>query len=93
MALFPFILVKKEADRYDAVLIRHETIHLRQAAELLIVPFYLFYLLNYLVNLVIYKNHHKAYFNIVFEKEAYRHELDSQYLKIRRFWGWRFHFR
>jgi len=88
MALFPFILVKKATFKQDAVLIRHETIHLKQAAELLVLPFYLLYLLNYLLNRFKYKTHHEAYMNIVFEREAYRHEREVGYLRQRRLWAW-----
>ena len=88
MALFPFILVKKPAFKQDIVLIRHETIHLKQAAELLVIPFYVLYLLNYLLNRLKYKTHHQAYMNIIFEQEAYRHERNSSYLQTRRLWAW-----
>ena len=88
MAVFPFILVKKSAFKQDTVLIRHETIHLKQAAELLVLPFYLLYLLNYMMNRFRYKTHHDAYMSIVFEQEAYRHEYDADYLQTRRFWAW-----
>lgn len=88
MALFPFIVVKTQAHKHDTVLIRHETIHLKQAAELLIIPFYVLYLLNYLVNRIRYKNHHTAYLNIVFEREAYRNEHNPLYLKHRKLWAW-----
>jgi hypothetical protein len=92
MALFPFILVKRAAFKHDKVLIRHETIHLQQAAELLIVPFYILYLLNYLVNRFKYANHYKAYYEIIFEREAYHNECDKSYLKNRKLWAWRFYF-
>ena len=85
MAIFPLILVKTEKDRKDEYLINHEKIHLRQQLELLILPFYLFYLLNYLYNLITSFDHEKAYRNIIFEQEAYDHEKDKNYLKSRKF--------
>ena len=85
MALFPFILLEKEAFRHNKVLIHHETIHLRQQLELLIVPFYVLYGLNYLVNLFVYRDHYRAYRNICFEREAYAHERNLNYLK-KRYW-------
>ncbi len=88
MALFPFILVRNRQLMTDEVLIRHETIHLRQAAELLVIPFYLLYLINYLIGFVRYRDHHRAYMHIIFEREAYAHENDRQYLKQRRLWAW-----
>jgi hypothetical protein len=88
MAIFPFILVKHAKMKTDRVLIRHEMIHLKQEMELLILPFYLLYVLNYVVNLYRYKNHHIAYMNIVFEREAYKNEANSSYLTSRRVWAW-----
>ncbi|MVN90572.1 hypothetical protein [Mucilaginibacter aquatilis] len=88
MAVFPFILVRTQVLKNDVVLLRHETIHLKQAAELLVIPFYLLYLLNYLVNRLKYNNHQTAYEQIVFEREAYRFERDDQYLSRRKLWAW-----
>ncbi len=88
MAIFPFILVKHRDLKNDAQLIRHEVIHLRQELELLILPFYILYLINYLINIIRYRNREKAYLNIIFEREAYTHEADNDYLKQRKFWGW-----
>jgi hypothetical protein len=88
MALFPFILVKTAQGKSNRVIINHENIHLRQQLELLIIPFYLLYLLNYLLNLLYYWHHDKAYRNIVFEREAYSNETNMDYLKQRKFWNW-----
>jgi len=88
MAIFPFILIKNPAKKQDQVLINHEKIHLQQQLELLILPFYFLYLVNYLINLLRYKNHYQAYFNILFEREAFNAEKDLGYLKKRRFMAW-----
>lgn len=88
MALFPFILVSETAALKDKVLLNHECIHLRQQAELLVIPFYILYLLNYIVNLVVYRQHDRAYENIVFEREAYRMEADLNYLNNRKLNNW-----
>lgn len=88
MALFPFILVKHEALKFNPVVIRHEIIHLRQQLELLVIPFYFFYLLNYLYNRAIFQNHHEAYMNIVFEREAYANDLFTDYPAKRKPFSW-----
>lgn len=88
MALYPFILLKNKAQKQDQILINHEKIHLQQQMELLILPFYMLYLINYLINLVKYKNHYLAYFNIVFEKEAYHYEKELEYLSDRKWYNW-----
>lgn len=66
----------------------HELIHFKQQLELLILPFYILYLLNYLVNLLLYRNHSEAYRNIVFEREAYKNDSNYYYLSNRRFASW-----
>lgn len=89
MALFPFILVRKADHQTNPSLINHEKIHLVQQLELLIIPFYLLYLANYVINLGRYRNHDRAYRNIVFEKEAYSKGSQLDYLKRRPLWAWR----
>lgn len=85
MALFPFILVRKPNP--GARLLNHERIHLRQQAELGILPFYIWYFLEYLFRRFQYRDHYKAYRNISFEREAFSHETDLGYLKKRSFWA------
>jgi len=88
MAIFPIILLRNKQQKQDKILINHEKIHLQQQLELLIFPFYFLYLLNYLINLVKYKNHYLAYFNIVFEREAYQYEKELDYLPKRKPYNW-----
>lgn len=87
MALFPFILVSQRSFKKDEDIIRHEIIHLKQQLELLILPFYLLYLINYIINLCKYKNHYQAYCEIIFEREAYAKDKDKLYLRHRPFWA------
>jgi hypothetical protein len=89
MALYPFIILKNARLRHDQRLMLHERIHLRQQIELLIVPFYVLYLAHYLYLLCRLRNHQQAYRNICFEKEAYAHEHNPDYLKQRPLWAWR----
>ena len=86
ITLWPFIVVKRKELKQDEVLINHEKIHLRQQIELLIIPFFIWYGLEYLIRLIQYKNRREAYFNISFEREAYANEKDLNYLKKRSFW-------
>lgn len=88
MALFPFILIRVEGYKNDKQLINHEKIHLWQQLELLVVPFYILYILNYALNLLRYKNHDDAYRNILFEREAYANDADLDYLKNRKIFSW-----
>ncbi|WP_353780150.1 hypothetical protein [Winogradskyella sp. 3972H.M.0a.05] len=87
IALFPFVFLKEKYLISDATLINHEKIHLRQQLELLILPFYLFYFLEFALRLIQYKDWSIAYRNISFEREAYKNENDLDYLKSRSFWA------
>ena len=66
-------------------LINHERIHTRQMLELGIIFFYLIYVIEWLVRLIMRGN---AYRNISFEREAYAHQRDLNYLKHRRPYAW-----
>lgn len=87
ISIFPFVFLKMKALKSNKTLINHEKIHLRQQLEFLVVPFYIWYGLEFLARLVEYKNWHQAYRNISFEREAYAKEHDFKYLKHRKFWG------
>ncbi|WP_452600173.1 hypothetical protein [Pontimicrobium sp. MEBiC01747] len=86
ITIYPFVFLKHKKLKNDVVLINHEKIHLKQQLELLIVPFYTLYLIEFIVRLVQYRNWYSAYRNISFEREAYRNENDLNYLKSRPFW-------
>ena len=86
LTAFPFVFVKYPKDKTNAVLLNHEKIHIRQQIEFLILPFFIWYLTEYLVRLVQYKNANLAYKNISFEREAYANEDDAEYLKSRKWW-------
>jgi len=85
MAVFPFILIKYDFDKSNGVFVNHEKIHLRQQLELLVIPFFVWYVLEYLIRLVQYQNMDLAYRNISFEREAYAKETELDYLKNRSF--------
>lgn len=87
LTIFPFIFVKKEVLRIDKVLINHERIHLRQQIELFILPFFIWYMIEFFIRYTKYKSWYDAYINISFEREAYANEKDLVYLKTRSFWN------
>ncbi|MEM6892873.1 MAG: hypothetical protein AAGD88_02760 [Bacteroidota bacterium] len=84
LSLWPFIILKDDALKKDEVLINHEKIHLRQQSELLILPFYLFYILEWLLRTILYLDSYRAYQNISFEREAYANEKNTKYLAERK---------
>ena len=81
-------LWSRETDWIDDHIINHERIHDAQQRELLWIPFYILYVLEWLWRLILYRNHHKAYRNISFEREAYSHGHDFGYLSRRRPYAW-----
>lgn len=87
ITLFPFIFVQRKEDSKNKILINHETIHIRQQLELLIVPFYIWYLSEYYLKYLKYRNPQLAYRNISFEREAYANDQNLDYLKKRKFWS------
>ena len=86
LTLFPFVIIRDFLDKENKVLLNHEKIHIRQQLELLILPFFLLYFLEYLLRLIQYRNKNTAYRNISFEREAYANERNLDYLKARSFW-------
>ncbi len=88
MAMFPFIVLRQRKHLDDKTLLNHERIHLAQQRELLVVPFYFLYLFLYVVNLIRFRNHHKAYRMIIFEREAYHFDKNESYLITRKPYAW-----
>ncbi len=79
VALFPFIVISPDV-MVTKDLINHERIHLRQQLELLIIPFFIWYFIEF---------KRKGYWNISFEREAYDNEYNLTYLKKRRIFAFR----
>ena len=86
ITVFPFIFLKYKVLKHNEVIINHEKIHLRQQLELLVITFYVFYLIEFLIRLIKYKNWNLAYKNISFEGEAYKNESYLDYLNHRKSW-------
>jgi hypothetical protein len=85
ITLWPFILLAKEP---DDVTVRHERTHIRQQQELLILFFYVIYVGEWLWYRVKGKTAIEAYEGLRFEREAYAHEKDPEYLSGRRSFAW-----
>lgn len=65
-------------------LINHESIHTAQMKEMLYIPFYIWYVIEFIIRLIIYLDAKKAYRRISFEVEAYEEEKNDDYLAKRR---------
>lgn len=72
----------------DRYVINHERIHTAQMRELFYLPFYIIYVLEWLVRMVQYRNWDKAYRNISYEREAYSNGNNLNYLKSRPLYAW-----
>ncbi|MEN3325099.1 hypothetical protein VP395_15280 [Mariniflexile soesokkakense] len=86
-ACYPCVFLKSKELRTDSILLNHENIHLRQQKEMLLIPFYLIYSVEFLIRFIQYENWHIAYRNISFEREAYTNETHLDYLNQRKSWS------
>lgn len=86
ITLWPFVFCKGTVSETTK---RHETIHLHQQRELLVLPFFLLYVAMWIIALVKYRDGAVAYRKIPFEQEAYSNEEDEEYLSNRRRFAWR----
>lgn len=82
-----WLIVKKNAI-ITAKFINHEEIHERQQKEMLVLPFFLCYGLEFIFRLLQDWSWHTAYRNISFEREAYANENNLSYLPERRRFAW-----
>ena len=85
ITFYPFIFARKKLSDIDY---NHEVIHAEQQKELLLVFFFILYLLEYIIKLIITFNNSRAYKSISFEREAYRFEHDMKYLSERKRYNW-----
>lgn len=92
IVLFAFVFLNKKSRFLSAdemtTLLNHERIHVRQQLELLILPFFIIYISEWLILLLKYRNKNLAYRNISLEKEAYDNAGELSYLKNRRPYAW-----
>lgn len=87
IAIFPFVILRTKAHAQDEAYLNHEKIHIRQQMELLVLPFFVWYGIEYLIRFLRYKDKVKAYRTISFEKEAYANEKNAGYLASRPCWN------
>ena len=89
MAFWPFVLVRREYKQFVyGVTLNHELIHLEQQKEMIVFLFYVWYLVEWLIRLAVYRNQKEAYRNISFEQEAYKFQADFPYIYRRKKFGW-----
>lgn len=82
------IFARKDRGKLSATDENHEHIHTLQQQEMLYILFFLWYITEWLILLIKYRNLLKAYRNIRFEKEAYCFQYDLDYEKHRKHYAW-----
>lgn len=87
ITIYPWILLADKQLLNNKTLLNHEKIHLRQQVETGIILFYIWYLVEFAIRLIATFSWEKAYRNISFEKEAYKHDQNLDYLQHRKHWA------
>ncbi len=89
MCILPFLFVTRGVPiREMADTLHHERIHARQQIEMLWLFFFVWYFLEYVIRLIAFRSHRKAYLNISFEREAYLFSGNPEYLNSRPLFAW-----
>ena len=92
ITLWPYVILREIYNstppwrRKAARIINHETIHIKQQEEMLILPFYIWYVAEWFIKLFFYGK--QAYYNISFEREAYDNDDNLSYLSNRKHYAW-----
>lgn len=86
ITLWPFVFIRDEGNE---ITVRHETIHIKQYNELLVIGFLAIYLYDWLKGVIKYRDTQRAYYQIRFEQEAYENQKDPSYLASRSIFAWR----
>lgn len=87
ITLWPFIILR-ENKRGDQRIANHERIHLKQQLECLVVLWYIIYAVDYLIKRLALGGHLDAYYNTMFEREAYDNDSDLSYRSRRKPYSW-----
>jgi hypothetical protein len=89
LAIFPFIIVRDEKILNTPEYINHESIHIRQYIETLLVGIIIIGALQYLYALLILrKSRTKAYYFMSHEQEAHQNDTNLNYLKERKLFSY-----
>lgn len=86
ITLWPFVFIRDEGNDRT---VNHETIHIKQYNELLVVGFLVLYMYDWVYGLIKYRDKSKAYMRIRFEQEAYENDKNVHYIRERQRFGWK----
>ena len=87
--LFGRVFARREFEPVSDRTLRHEAIHSAQMRETGYVGFYLLYLCEWLWKWACFRDPIAAYRAIRFEREAYAHQDELDYLAYRQPYAWR----
>ena len=82
--LFGVLFIRPEVKEISRITLNHEEIHTAQMKELGYIFFYIMYVLEWTIRLFQHKGFIVAYYNISFEREAYKNQYDYYYLRQRK---------
>jgi hypothetical protein len=85
ITLYPFGVYIQPGMDISEVTIRHEVTHLLQQREMLVIPFYIWYYLEWLIRRPFDTD---AYFHLSFEQEAYKNDTSITYNQTRKHYSW-----
>lgn len=94
ITFWPYVILREKYNthphyiRLSKRIIRHESIHTKQQEEMLVLPFYVWYVIEWFIKIFIYGSLNKAYLKISFEQEAKKNERKPTYLKKRKHFSW-----
>jgi hypothetical protein len=94
ITLWPFIILREIHNSSPfwrnraSRIINHESIHIKQQAEMLVIFFYLWYFVEWFIKIFIYRSTRKAYYAISFEREAHENDDNLDYLQSRKRFYW-----
>lgn len=89
--LFGTIFVREEyKNQLNERVLNHELIHSEQIKELGYILFYILYLAEWLIRVLLTKDafSQRSYYNLSFEKEAFSNEDNLDYIKTRKQYAW-----
>lgn len=78
IAIWPFVFIREKD--FKLTLLTHETIHLKQQQECLVVFAYLWFIVELFIKSIYYKSVRKGYLNVSFEREAFINQFNTTYL-------------
>lgn len=82
------LVFTRDRKRITPDILNHELIHCQQQLELLYIPFFILYVLEWIIHLLKYRDWWNAYDAISFEKEAYANDSNRNYLAHRKPYSW-----